>query len=431
MKKLRVILRKFPSFLGPFFGFLTPVYGTKTSELSSLKALIGEEDNHLVRLYEQEFAEMVGTGEAVSYAAARMGFYELMLSLGIGKGDEVVLLGMNCAVMPTAVIRAGATPVFSDVDEYTFGSSASNIKKVCNSNTKMVVAQHSFGIPCDIEEIQKYCESRGIFLLEDCALSLGSKINGKKIGTFGDASLFSTDHSKPLNTLVGGIVYSENSELVADLRERWQSLGMLPIAKQRAIYKRLVFESRWSKSRTYAFSILIDAIKYKFLPSSLNISPFLEEKEVLQFPTDYPYPSQMPSFLAALGRIQIAKRKIVTDQLTNSLQELVNIIKVEDKFSIPSCYEDPNREIIPLRLVTSPPNGSYLRNRFAAFLRVSNIWFMEPIIARGQQPLEAFGYAHGSCLVSEKLGKNMIQIPIPVSKKERKKLFKKISKSKI
>ena len=62
----------------------------------------------------------------------------------------------------------------------------------------MIIAQHNFGIPCQIEEIQKLCIKEKIFLIEDCALTLCSKVNGFLVGNFGDASIYSFDHTKPL-----------------------------------------------------------------------------------------------------------------------------------------------------------------------------------------------------------------------------------------
>ena len=148
-----------------------------------------------------------------------MGFFALMQIRGIGKGDEVILQGHTCSVMPNAVWRTGATPIYADIDSNTFGSSAIEIDKVITPQTKMIVAQHSFGIPCDIEPIVDLARSKGIFLLEDCAITLGSKLKGIQVGNFGDAALFSIDHSKPLNAFTGGLIYTRKNELYEKLKD--------------------------------------------------------------------------------------------------------------------------------------------------------------------------------------------------------------------
>lgn len=79
--------------------------------------------------YEQRFSALVGSGYGISFAAGRMAFYMIMKALGIGEGDEVILPGFTCSVMPNAVWRTGAKPVFADIDEDTFGSDVEGLKK--------------------------------------------------------------------------------------------------------------------------------------------------------------------------------------------------------------------------------------------------------------------------------------------------------------
>ena len=114
----------------------------------------------------------------MAFASARMGFFAIMKVLGINHDDEVILLGSTCSVMVNAVLKIGAKPVFSDIDPNTFGSSLDSIEQCVSTKTKLIVAQHSFGIPCDIEPIIRFARQKNIVVVEDCALSLGSKING-------------------------------------------------------------------------------------------------------------------------------------------------------------------------------------------------------------------------------------------------------------
>ena len=137
-----------------------------------------------------------------------MGFYVLMKSLGVSSGDEILFTAATCSTMINAALRIGATPIYADIDPNTFGSDPNDIEKKITHKTKIIVAQHSFGIPCDITAIKKISVSNNIFLFEDCALTLGSRVNGITVGNFGDAALFSTDHSKPINTMIGGLIYT-------------------------------------------------------------------------------------------------------------------------------------------------------------------------------------------------------------------------------
>ena len=137
----------------PYFGFIQGHEHLSLEDLAEIQKWVGSDNLEIIEEFEQRFAEIIGDGQTVSFAAGRMGFYALMQVLGIQAGDEVVLQGATCSVMVNAVLRNGATPVYADIDPETFGSSEAAIEKVLSPKTKMVVAQHSFGIPCDIQPI--------------------------------------------------------------------------------------------------------------------------------------------------------------------------------------------------------------------------------------------------------------------------------------
>ncbi|MEK0337941.1 MAG: DegT/DnrJ/EryC1/StrS family aminotransferase, partial [Nitrosopumilus sp.] len=183
IKKLMYMFRRIPK--DSYFGFIQGHNYLDDVAVERIQKIVGKSSLETIEKFETEFAAQIGRSQAVSFAAGRMGFYALMKILGIGKCDEVILLGHTCSVMPNAVWRTDAKPVFADIDPNTFGSSAKEIEKVITFKTKMIVAQHSFGIPCKIEPIVDLARQKGIFLLEDCAITLGSKINGIQVGNFG------------------------------------------------------------------------------------------------------------------------------------------------------------------------------------------------------------------------------------------------------
>ena len=78
--------------------------------------------NLIIQKNLKEDLKLIGDGEVISFASARMGFYEFMRISGIKEGDEVILCGSTCSVMPNAVKRLGAKPIYSDIDTSTFGS---------------------------------------------------------------------------------------------------------------------------------------------------------------------------------------------------------------------------------------------------------------------------------------------------------------------
>ena len=351
MKRLKILLFSFKNlFKSEYFGFIEGHANFTKENLDSMSSLIGCENNNLVQKYEKNFSKIVGNGKCISYASARMGFYELMRHLSIGKNDEVILQGATCAVMANAVLRIGATPVYSDIDPETYGSSAIEIAKCITKNTKIIVAQHSFGIPCDIGPIVDLAKQNNIFLLEDCALTLGSKIDGTIVGNFGDAALFSTDHSKPINTLIGGLLYTMNHELAIKLKTAHINLPSLSKSRESALFQRIVIESKYCRPDRYGRLSMIDLFEILKKRYFLKSKDFLSEDFGLSKDSSYPYPAKLPTFLAMVGLNEIIKWKEVKNQRKKLLMSLIKIILDSNKPSIlPDCYTNPRFDIVPLR----------------------------------------------------------------------------------
>jgi len=422
INQMREILRQ--SSRSPYFGFIHGHAHLSKEELFQLKKLVGQSTIGIVADFESEFAKLVGNGEAISYATGRMGFFDLMRIHGIGNGDEVIVLGATCSVMANAVLRTGATPVYSDIDPETFGSDAKTIEPCITPHTRMIVAQHSFGIPCDIEPIVELARSRKIFLLEDCALTLGSKVDGTVVGNFGDAALFSTDHSKPLNTLTGGLIYTRNAELASQLRHSQSSCLDLPKAIQQALWQRLLIERHYCTPERYGRMGLIDlfaSIKKKLFRTQ---DPFLSDECGVKLRSGYPYPAKLPTFLATLGIIEVKRWPAVMLERKALLQRLIEVTDNNSTNSwLPKSYKNKHIDIVPLRLAWSKPDGAKVRKMISHFVHIPWTWFMQPIIATNES-LENFEYRSGSCPVSERIGPGMVNIPCNIYPKKSDEMIK-------
>jgi perosamine synthetase len=370
--------------------------------------------------FEQQFGRSIGDGYTVSFAAGRMGFFALMQTMGIGEGDEVILQGHTCSVMPNAVWRTGATPVFADIDPNTFGSSAVEIEKVITSKTKMIVAQHSFGIPCDIEPIVELALSKDIFLLEDCAITVGSKINGVEVGNFGDAALFSIDHSKPLNVFIGGLIYTRKKDLYKKLKMIQEFSDDLPPRRLDAIWEKVLFEKMYYNPHKYGKSFLIDKInRYIFFEND----SYLVDDYGKKCSSTYPYPAKLPSFLAQLGIFELGRWEMEKKRRKDLLASFLDL---SDKIGLteflPLPYFDSKLEIVPLRFVYTHPDADILRQKLSKFMDIRGFWFDKPIICCSDP--QDLGYVYGSCPVSENVGNKIINWPCVFNKSDNKKMLK-------
>lgn len=133
--------------------------------------------------------------------------------IDIKKGDEIIVPSHTWCATAISFAREGAKIVWADIDMETFNISLDSIKKNYTKNTKAIVAVHLYGLPADIIEIKKFAKEKKLILIEDCAQSLGASINDKKVGTFGDISVFSFHSNKIITTLgEGGMLIINNQK---------------------------------------------------------------------------------------------------------------------------------------------------------------------------------------------------------------------------
>jgi dTDP-4-amino-4,6-dideoxygalactose transaminase len=168
------------------------------------------------RRFETEFGEFLGPdAHCVSVSSCMAGLHLAYLHLGLGPGDEVVVPALTHAATAHAVEWVGATPVFVDCDPVTGNVTAGAIEPVLSPRTRAISVVHFAGIPCDMGPIMALAHRHGLKVVEDCAIALGSRLDGRHVGLFGDAGLFSFYPAKHITTGEGGMLVSRHAEVAA------------------------------------------------------------------------------------------------------------------------------------------------------------------------------------------------------------------------
>lgn len=429
LKKLLGLLQKIMGITRrPYYGFVQGHSHITDSQLQKLDKLVNVNSSRNNDAFESEFANYLGVEHATSFASGRMGFYALLQCLEVKTGNEVILTGSTCAVMANAVLRVGAKPVYADISTKTFGTCPLSVEALITRDTKVIVAQHSFGIPCDIDKIAKIARERGIFLIEDCALSFDSSLNGTVLGLFGDAALFSFDHTKPINMMIGGMICT-NSDLDKKLKIIQEQSAEIPIIKRRLLFKKFKLEKNFCNPNNYSQFQVIELVESK-VREILNLpTPFLtdDSTSIIQNKSSYPYPAKMPEFVSCLGRIELKRWDLIKDERQQILKKYIHFIDSFDcKPDIEDTYITENRNIVPLRFVWRCNNGVDFRNSMKKFLQTDRIWFTKPIVDT-IEPLENFQYIKGSCPISESLEETIINLPTSISLLEADVLIAKLS----
>ncbi len=411
------------------FGFVEGHSYLTRDDFVGLTEMKSRPDTSAVNLLERRIGALAGRTSTISFASARMAFFALLTALDVGPGDEVVLTGFTCAVMCSAVMRTGAHPVYCDIDEVTLGTAPDALKAVITPLTRVIVAQHSFGVPCDIRRIREITTAADVFLVEDCAIAVGSTVAGKPIGSFGDAALFSTDHSKPINTLIGGFVALDDEACAARIRDIRDNAIPLSDEHQRALLDRLRIESHLANPTRMTQLRFRDLAGETIKHVRSIAEPFLTADSSPRAHNAYPYPAPLPPFLAHVGLHEIDRWQQTVCDRTRAYDTLRPLaVSVLGKSGvIPTRVED-EINVIPHRLVWSQANGAEIRTAIRGFVETDWTWFMTPIVATAEA-LSSFNYTQGMCPVSERIGRGMINIPLPRDKNELERLTELLTKA--
>jgi dTDP-3-amino-3,4,6-trideoxy-alpha-D-glucose transaminase len=183
--------------------------------LDSGRYILGPE----VEAFEAEFAAHIGVRHCIGVANGTEALTIALRALGVGPGDEVVVPGLTFYATAEAVVNAGATPVFCDVDRATLTMTVASAAAAVGERTKALLPVHLFGNPAPMRELREFAASRGLRLLEDAAQAAGARLGGSLAGSLGDAAGFSFFPSKNLGGFGdGGAILTDDEDVAATSR---------------------------------------------------------------------------------------------------------------------------------------------------------------------------------------------------------------------
>ncbi len=165
------------------------------------------------KLLDKSFAEVMGVKHAFACNSGSAAVHVAIAAINPNPGDEIITTSITDMGALTPIVYQGAIPVFADVDPKTLNVTAKTIEDAISEKTKAIIVTHLFGNPCEMEEIMKLADSRGIPVIEDSAQSFLATVDGKKVGTIGAIGAFSFQQGKQMTCGEGGIVITNDDEL--------------------------------------------------------------------------------------------------------------------------------------------------------------------------------------------------------------------------
>ncbi|HEY7464756.1 MAG TPA: DegT/DnrJ/EryC1/StrS family aminotransferase [Candidatus Limnocylindria bacterium] len=174
--------------------------------------------------FEKRFAEFVGAPHAVAVSSGTTAIHLALLAAGIGEGDEVITVSFTFTASASAVLHAGARPVFIDVDPVSFTMDPSLIESAITPRTKAIMPVSLYGNPADLPAIADIARRHGLLLIEDACQAHGASIDGRRSGAW-STGVFSFYPTKNMTTGEGGIITTDNPE-IAELASLLRAHGM-------------------------------------------------------------------------------------------------------------------------------------------------------------------------------------------------------------
>lgn len=186
---------------------------TKVIERGSYWA-IGSE----IEEFEKLTADYAERRYGFSFNSGTSALHAILLAYNLKAGDEIIVPSFTFIATANAPLFVGAKPVFADVEEETFGLSPSAVQEKITRRTKAIIPIHYGGLPCRIKELRQIAKDNNLILIEDAAESIGASIDGRKVGQFSDAAVFSFCANKVITTGEGGMVLTDSKEIAEKLK---------------------------------------------------------------------------------------------------------------------------------------------------------------------------------------------------------------------
>jgi perosamine synthetase len=168
--------------------------------------------------FEMRIAQYLGRKYAVTFNSGTSALHAILLAYNIGKGDEVIVPSFTFIATSNAVLMVGAKPVFADIEKERYGLDPKDVERKITKKTKAIIPVHYGGCPAKIGELQTLAKKHKLLLIEDAAESFGAKEDGKFVGNFGDAAMFSLCQTKVFTTGEGGFIVTDSKDIFEKLK---------------------------------------------------------------------------------------------------------------------------------------------------------------------------------------------------------------------
>jgi dTDP-4-amino-4,6-dideoxygalactose transaminase len=318
--------------------------------------------------FERVVANYVGVKYGVSFNSGTSALHAALLAYEIKQGDEVIVPSFTFIATANAPLFVGAKPVFADIEDSTFGLDPNDVERKITRRTKAIMPIHYGGLPCRIKELRKIAQEYNLLLIEDAAESLGASVDGRKVGSFGDAAMFSFCGNKVITTGEGGIIVTNSSE----------------------IYERLKLIRSHGRLESEPYFMSTKTLDYIMLGYNWRIS----------------------SITAALGLAQMKKLDRIIEMRRKNAEYITSKLSKIDEVKVPQPPEGYFHvyQMYTIRVKGGRGVRDALKDHLAKKGIMSKVYF-EPVHLTHFYR-EKFGFKGGELPVTERLSSEVLTLPL-------------------
>ncbi len=358
---------------------------------------------------ENEFKKYLGVKYAFSFNSGRSSLFVILKSLELKEGDEVLLQAFTCNAAANPVLWANLEPIYIDCNPNDFNIDIDDLKRKITPKSKVLMIQHSFGMPADMDKILEICQEKGLILIEDCAHSLGAEYRGQKVGTFGKVAFFSFSRDKIISSIYGGMVAANDDVLAEKIKKFQKEIGY---PSRCWIFQQLLHPVLINWLILPVYNLLDLGKIFLVLSQWLHIlSKAVHWKEKRGERPDY-FPKTLPNALALLALNQFKK----LERFNENRQRIADFYYRElqnTSFELPKQF--PERKNVFLRFTIKHPKAHQII--YEAWHKHNILlgdWYTTPI-APFDTKLDKMKYKLGSCPNAEKLCQKILNLPTHIN----------------
>ncbi len=171
-----------------------------------------------IKEFEMLFAEYTNRKHAIAVSSGTAGLHLALMALGIGAGDEVLVPSYTFVASVNCILYVGAVPVFVDINKDDYCIDVKDAEDKITSKTKAILSVDVFGHPAPLDQLEKLCKNKNLFLVDDSCEALGAKLHNRKVGNYGDVASFAFYPNKQITTGEGGMIVTDDDEIARKCR---------------------------------------------------------------------------------------------------------------------------------------------------------------------------------------------------------------------